>query len=561
MKFGRIPVDEAEGAVLAHSIRLPKSAFKKGRLLTRDDLEALRSAQIHTVVAARLETGDVAEDEAATAVADAVRGPGMTASAAFTGRVNLFAEAAGVLRLDTARLDRINLVDETVTVATLPADAVVEARQMVATIKIIPFAAPRAAVDACVAVARAEEPPTRVAAFRPKRVALIQTRLDGMKESILDKTVAVTRGRIEGVGGELVHEDRCPHEEEAVAAAIARARDAGCDILLIAGASAIVDRRDVLPAGIERAGGRVVHFGMPVDPGNLILMGDLGGAPVVGLPGCARSPKFNGFDQVLQRLAADIPVEPRDIMLMGVGGLLTEIASRPLPRAQATRKPQPDDADGTTAGGPQRAPRIAALVLAAGLSRRMGPANKLLAEVDGRAMVTIAVDAVQASKAGPVTVVTGHEGERVRAALAGRDVTFVDNPRAAEGLAGSLKAGLEAVPDDADGVIVCLGDMPRVTAAHIDRLIAAFNPVEGRAICVPTWRGKRGNPVLWGRRFFEEMRGLGGDVGAKRLIGEYDDLVAEVAMADDGILLDVDTPDALAALTRNGAADRSGPPR
>jgi molybdenum cofactor cytidylyltransferase len=188
-------------------------------------------------------------------------------------------------------------------------------------------------------------------------------------------------------------------------------------------------------------------------------------------------------------------------------------------------------------------------VLAAGRSSRMG-SNKLLAEVAGRPMVTHVVDAALASQARPVVVVTGNEAERVAAALGDRPVQRVHNPDFAAGISGSLKAGLRALGDEVDGALICLADMPRLGAATLDRLIAAFNPVEGRAICVPTWNGKRGNPVLWSRRFFPAMAELAGDVGARHLIGEHADLVCEVAMADDAVLLDIDTPEALASLRR-----------
>jgi len=159
-----------------------------------------------------------------------------------------------------------------------------------------------------------------------------------------------------------------------------------------------------------------------------------------------------------------------------------------------------------------------------------------------------AVEAAVASQARPVIVVTGNEQGKMQAALRGCKATFVHNPRFAEGMSTSLQAGLAALPAHVDGALICLGDMPLVTAATLDRLIGAFNPLEGRAICVPTWNGKRGNPVLWDRRFFGAMAELAGDVGAKHLIGEHADLVAEVAMSDDAVLTDIDTPEALAAL-------------
>ena len=543
MKFGDIALDEAEGSILAHSVREAGLVLKKGARLGADDVAALKSAGRRTVIAAVLEPGDVHEDEAAKRLARAVMGGYATAGAPFTGRVNLFSGARGLCVVDRERLDRINRLDESITIATLPQYAPVEPRQMVATIKIIPFAAPEADLQLSEAIAErdAERAVVRVAPYRPRKVGLVQTRLPGTRPKILDKTAEVTAARLAPMGMTIARNRRCEHSAKTLAGEIRSMLSNGIELVLMVGASAITDRRDVLPEAIEFAGGEVEHFGMPVDPGNLLLLGAVDGTPVLGLPGCARSPKLNGFDWVLQRLAADIPVTRADIMAMGLGGLLTEIPSRPLPRAQAA------DRSGVKAA--PSAPKIAAIVLSAGQSRRMGPRNKLLAEIDGAPMVLRAVDAALASGADPVLVVTGHERDKVEAALAGRDVILAHNPAFADGISTSLKVGLGAVPEDVDGAVICLGDMPLVSAELLDRLIAAYNPTEGRAIVVPTREGKRGNPVLWDRRFFDEMREVAGDVGARHLIGEYAEMVAEMETEDAAVLTDIDTPDALDGFT------------
>jgi molybdenum cofactor cytidylyltransferase len=289
---------------------------------------------------------------------------------------------------------------------------------------------------------------------------------------------------------------------------------------------------------VEAVGGKVEHFGMPVDPGNLMLIASANGTPVLGAPGCARSPKENGFDWVLARLLCGLPVSRHDIMGMGVGGLLMEIVTRPQPRAS-------DAVSGR---------RIAAIVLAAGKSTRMGGPNKLLSDVGGRPMVRIAADEALASKVSPVFVVTGHQHEQVRAALKDLPVTFVHNPDFAEGLSTSVKAGIAALPDEIDGAIVCLGDMPQVNAALIDRMLGAFDPEKGALIVVPTADGKRGNPVLWSRRFFPELLALEGDIGARQLIAAYPEAIVEVPVGGGAAFLDIDTPDALAALRAEVAA-------
>jgi molybdenum cofactor cytidylyltransferase len=541
MRFGEVPVTEAEGAILAHSLKLGTTALKKARVLSRADLDVIAAAGLARIVVARLEEGDVGEDEAARRVASAAAGDDVEPAAPFTGRANLFAKSRGLLVFDRERLDRLNLVDEAITFGTLPPFAVVEPRMMVGTVKIIPFAAPEKAVERCVEAARSGEPLLRVAPFLPRSVGLVQTRLPGLKESILDKTREVTESRLKALGCRLVFEERCSHAVAELAALIRDAMGHGIDILLIHGASAILDRRDVIPAAIVAVGGRIDHFGMPVDPGNLLLLGQVGERVVLGLPGCARSPKVNGFDWVLERLVAGLAVGPGEIMRMGSGGLLAEIPSRPLPRAAATLA-----AERKSEAKPQ-GPRIGALLLAAGQSRRMGGPNKLLAEVDGTSMVAHVARRLLASRARPIIAVLGNQADAVDTALGKLPVERVRNPEFAAGLSTSLKRGIAALPSDLDGVIVCLGDMPLISGRHLERLIAAFNPLEGRAIVVPTRRGKRGNPVLWAKRFFAEMVELAGDVGAKHLIGEHAELVAEVEMDDDAVLVDIDTPEALNA--------------
>jgi len=552
VRFGETPIDEAAGAILGHSWRAQGINFSKGRRLSAEDVAKLKSAGASSIVAARLDPDDVHEDEAATAVAKALAGGGIEITAAFTGRCNHFAREAGLALIDHERIDALNELDESVTVATLPPFARVGPRQMVATVKIIPYAAPRAAVRGAVEVAHAANHPLiSVAPFKAMRVGFVQTKLPGTRDKVLDKAIQTTGKRLSSLGSALVGERRCAHESTAIAAALGELKSEDCDLYLVAGASAIVDRHDVVPAGIAAAGGTVIHFGMPVDPGNLLLTAELDGKPVLGLPGCAKSPKYNGFDMVLERLAAGLTVGRAEIVRMGAGGLLAEIPTRPQPR---------DEPDAALEGeGPQQAPRVAALVLAAGRSTRMGGPNKLLAQAGGAPLVVHAVRAALASQAVEVVVVLGHMAAEIRAIIEGAvakgaRLRFVTNPDFVEGLSTSVRTGMASLGPDIDAAIVQLGDMPGVDAALLDRLIAAFSPVEGRAICVPTVAGKRGNPVLWARRFFPDMTMLAGDTGAKHLIGEHADLVCEVEMAGEAAITDIDTPEALAVWRARGKA-------
>ncbi|WP_270936404.1 molybdopterin-binding/glycosyltransferase family 2 protein [Falsiroseomonas oryzae] len=541
MIFGPTPLEEARGAILAHTVRMPGKVLKKGTVLDEAAIAALKEAGRRDVIAARLESGDVAEDEAADRIANLLMAPLVARSRASTGRVNLFAESAGLFTVDVALVDRLNQVDESVTIATLANRSVVSAKEMLATIKVIPFAVPGSVLSVIEAMAKGR-PLLSVQPFRPLAVGLVLTELPGIKESVMEGAVEATEARVQGLMGTMLPVERVRHEEGPVADALTRLRKAGAELLLIAGASAVVDRRDVGPAAIVRAGGAIEHFGMPVDPGNLICLGRIGEVPAMVLPGCARSPKLNGFDWVLQRIFAGQRVTARDVMGMGVGGLLKEIEVRPLPRADAPRVPASPIA-------PRKARQVGALVLAAGRSRRMAPLNKLLVpDSKGVPMIARVVDNVLASRARPVIVVTGHERERVEEALAGRAVLFAHAEDYAEGLSASLKAGLKAVPPEAEGMLVCLGDMPLVSGEMLDRLMGAFDPEEGRAIVQPTFRGKQGNPMLWSREFLPAMLALSGDVGARHLAAQHAERLVEVEMADDAVLRDFDTTDALKAL-------------
>jgi molybdenum cofactor cytidylyltransferase len=533
MKFGPASPADAIGGVTVHTLRQGSLVLKKGTTIGPAEVAALTRAGVKEVVVVRLEEGDVSEDVAAAGIAQAVAGDGINVERAFTGRANLFAGRAGVLVVDRAAVDRINGVDEAITFATLSAFKPVVEGEMVATVKLIPFGVEAKLRDAAVAAAKGGA--LRIAPYTIKRVGVVSTLLPGLAPKVVDKTLRVTAERLAPAGATIMAERRVPHDETVLKAAIKELLGLGAELVIVFGASAIADRRDVIPAAISGIGGAIEHFGMPVDPGNLLLIGNAGGVPVLGAPGCARSPVENGFDWVLMRLLAGLKVSRAELTGMGVGGLLMEIVTRPQPRESL-------GLDGNR--------QVPAIILAAGRSTRMGGPNKLLAELGGKPLVRLVAEQALASKAKGVIVVTGHQAELVEKALAGLDVKFVRNPDFAQGLASSVKAGVAAVPDGADGAVICLGDMPMISAALIDRLIEAFAPDRGNLIAVPVSDGRRGNPVLWSRRFFNELMTLDGDIGARHLIAKHTEAVAEVAVEGFGAFLDIDTPQALEAAQR-----------
>jgi molybdenum cofactor cytidylyltransferase len=529
MIFGRVPLGQARGALLAHSISVPERVLRKGHLIDDATLAELAAAGVESLIAARLEPGDVPEGEAAARIGEQLVAPGLRRSEDLHGRINLFATAPSLLRIDAARLEALNMIDEAVTFATLPDDTIVDPGTMVATLKIIPFSVP-AATMASVAALIAAGPLITGKPLRPLSVGLILTRLPHLKAAALRATIKATSNRVQRLGGTLLPPVETAHTTAAITPAIRALADQNTDIILISGASAVTDRLDVAPQAIIAAGGKITHFGMPVDPGNLICFGTLDGRPALVLPGCARSEQPNGIDTVLARLFAGEEITSRDIARMGLGGLLKEMKGRPAPRAAP----------------PSRA--IAALILAAGRSSRAGRHKLMVPMPDGRPMIAHTCAAAAAAGLAPILVVTGHEAPAVQAALAGQPATFIHAPDYADGLSASLRAGLAALAPEVAGVLVCLGDMPLVEPATLRRLVAAFDPTEGRAIIVPTHDGQRGNPILWPRALFAELSRLTGDTGGRQLLARHAELVASVDMDTDSVLRDFDTPEALATL-------------
>ncbi|MFL2917036.1 MAG: NTP transferase domain-containing protein [Thalassobaculaceae bacterium] len=544
MKFSEYHLNEALGAILAHSLRLPNKALKKGTVLTETDLSFLKEYGYEKIVCAKLEEGDLNEDLAAAELAILIAGSNLVKGNAFTGRCNLFAEIPGLVIYDPLHLDKFNSVHESITLGTVAPFQHVSQGQMIATLKIIPFAIPSKLLKKIRDKREYFENLLNVAPYSEKKVTLIQSRLPGTKETVLNSTLEATRFRLQNLGISSLNEVRCNHDQESLSELILQAVKRKAELILISGASAVVDRRDVVPAAIEQAGGKIRHFGMPVDPGNLLLLGSIEDIDVIGIPGCARSPKLNGFDWVLQRLLANMPVESADIMHMGSGGLLKDIITRPLPRAKAS---QPDQSLIRTDPGFEK---IHAAILAGGQSKRMGTENKLLVPINGKPMVVLASETITASKANSVTVITGFEDQKIKEAIQNSNIHFAHNKNFQYGISSSVVTAVKSAPEDCSAILIGLGDMPNITVSHINQLIDAYNPLEGRAICVPTWKGKRGNPVLWARRFFPEMLLLKGDFGAKELMGKYAELVVEVEMNDNGIVIDIDTPEALEAFTK-----------
>jgi len=537
MWFGEIAVTECgEGCVLAHSHRVNEGRIAKGTRLTQAHLDQLTHAGVHRIWVARLDGQDVDEDEAADRLARAAAGPGLSLSRALTGRCNLHADVRGLVEVDPVRLQALNRSDWRLTLATVARHALVEPGDPVATVKVIPFAVDEATLLAAEAQAANSGALVRIARLRPHSGALVLSRLDRDRPRLEERTISAQKARLGALGSTVDRIERCAHTTEDVAGALSRCIAAGHDPVLFIGASAVVDPADVFPAAVRAAGGQVAHIGMPVDPGNLLVVASIDGAGVFGVPGCARTARPSGFDRVLRAHLAGVALGPSDIMDLGHGGLL------PAAVGPAPRPPSPIDIRG-----------VAAIVLAAGRGTRMGGRHKVLRSLSpgGPPLVRQVVDRLQQAGVAPIVVVTGHGAAGVRAALAGSRARVAHNPHFADGLGSSLAAGAGSI-DDVGAALVVLADMPDLDPAVVQQLVLAWRS-GGHTIVAPVHGGRRGHPVLFDAVHLHALRACSGDVGARALLKAHPVHLVEVD--DSGVLLDLDTPDEWAARQRNGASN------
>ncbi len=524
MKFSQTPVSHAAGHVLAHAASASGRRLQKGTILSTSDCQSLAATGIETVWTAQLDEMDISENEAARRIAGAVSGSDVRAGNASTGRCNLYATHDGIVVLNAAAVHKLNRQDEAITLATVAPFARVRAGQMIATLKIIPFAVHMNSVAAAIDAAR--EISLHVMPFAAKSAHLIMTRVDGMKPSLFEKAENVTRARLAAVHAHLTTVDIVDHDGASVFSAITRSQ---ADLTLVLGGSAISDRDDIIPAAIVASGGRILRLGMPVDPGNLLCLAEhADGRSLLGLPGCARSPKLNGLDWVLERISANISLSATDIAMMGVGGLLDDLPDRGALRTSQDDIPAPQ-------------PLVfGALILAAGRSSRMGERNKLLLDDGNGPVVRQVADCLRAADIREIIAVTGRDADQITAALA--PIRTVHNPDYAEGLSTSLKAGITALPETWDAALVCLGDMPAIKPQTIAALCTAAQ--QSCDAVVPIHDGRQGHPVIWKRAAFPLLMQAQGDMGGKAQIAALGDRALKVSVDDPGVLLDIDTPEA-----------------
>lgn len=323
MKVEKLPLRQAVGHILLHNQIGPdgRKVLKKGHRLASSDLPALQALGREQVYVAVLADDDIGENEAARRLGDVVAGPGLKTSTATTGRVNLIAASAGLVKINRQGLLAFN-DSPGITLATLTHNTPVQPKKMVGTIKIIPYAVPRPRLEAAEAVARRENPLVAIKPFTVRQAVLITTGSEPARSKVVDAFTPPLQNRLSGYNTALAAGPHVPEDEQAIAAALQQTLNEGAEMVIIAGETSIMDPDDITPRAIKAAGGSIVHYGVPAEPGNLLLLAYHGPVPIVGAPGCARSKNYNVVDMVLPRLAAGERLTRRDLIELGHGGFL-----------------------------------------------------------------------------------------------------------------------------------------------------------------------------------------------------------------------------------------------
>ena len=531
MKLQSLRPLESIGLVLAQTYNLTNKTISKGTFITNEILDYFKMGNVQTILCAVPEEGDIHEDEAAEAISNAIDKNQIYAEKASTGRVNFKSQSLCLVRYERALIREVNLVDESIAFSIVEHNQLIAKNDLIATLKIIPFFTKKKYVDQVIKILARNEL-FKIHTLKKKEVALIQTCFEWQKKSIFTATSNVTRARLEALGCPLKKETLIPHDYKSLCLEIESSIDNGAQLLLISGASAITDRSDYIPKAILSVGGEIIQFGLAVDPGNLLLIGKVGSTTIIGMPGCARSPKLNGFDWVLQLLIANVPINKEELADMGAGGLLMEIASRPLPRALAKSVKK-------------REKKIMGVILAAGNSTRMGQDNKLLKNIGGASLVRNTAIEMLKSDIDSCSIVLGYQSDKVAAAIKDLNINLILNPLWEEGQASSLKAALNTLDTSYSDLLVMLGDLPGVKSKHINKVIEGHLLTDNRKskITIPSFNGKKGNPVIWGRSFFSDLSNLEGDVGGRALFGQHPAAINLIDMDDKAVVTDTDTPE------------------
>ena len=533
MYFGQVKVIDSLNGILAHTITLDGKKFLKGRIISKEDQQYFIKNNIKYLICAQLTQKDVHEDKAANILAKKFNNNTLALEKAFTGRSNILANESGLLVINEDKIRKFNKTSNSITIATLNNNSRVKKGEMIATIKIIPFSIKEKSIESIEKINFKKS--LYIHSFKEKKCALILTHSN--KENIKLNNISEKRikERLETLNCTIKLIKTCKHDAKDISGIIKHFIKTDVDLILILGSSAIVDIKDKIPEAIMNSGGTIIRFGMPVDPGNLLLLGKIQKKTIIGLPGCARSPTLNGFDWVLERILSGNNIDNNDISAMGVGGLLKTINKREKNLVKDSKY------------------KITNIILAAGQSKRMLKDNKLLIKINKQTMLEKMIFTSLNSNANNTVLVLGYQSDIIQEIIQNNNITTVINTDYKKGLSSSLQCGISALPDDCDAAIIILADMPNIDNQVINRMINSFNPSKNYSIIIPTFNGKKGNPILLARKFFPDILRVKGDKGAKDIIINNKKSILEIPQKNSSVLNDIDTKEDLSLYLKNNS--------
>ena len=541
MKILGLDPQESLGSVIAQTYNLPGKTISKGTFMTSEIVDYFKEGDVQNILCAVPDNDDIHEDEAANIISNAIDKSHLYTESASTGRVNFKSRSLCLVRYERELIKKVSLVDESIAFSIVEHNQLLAKNDLIATLKIIPFFTQKKYVDQVISILAKSEL-FKTHSLNKKEVSLIQTSFEWQKKSMFKATSNVTRNRLEALDCSLNEEKLIRHDYNVLRSEIRSSIENGIDILLISGASAIIDRSDYIPKAILSEGGEIIQYGLAVDPGNLLLIGKVGNTTVIGMPGCARSPKLNGFDWVLQLLMADIPINREELADMGAGGLLMEIASRPLPRALAKSVSKHEK-------------KVMGVILAAGNSTRMGKDNKLLSYIGDAPLIRNTAIEMLKSDLDTCSVVLGYQSDKVADVIKDLNVNLILNPLWKEGQASSLRAAINTLDSTYSDLLIMLGDLPGIKSNHINSIIEEHLLTDNRKskITIPSFKGQKGNPEIWGRSFFHDLSNLEGDVGGRTLFSEHPAAINILEMDEPWVVKDADTPEDFEKFLADGA--------
>ena len=525
MNFGKVKIKDSLNGILAHTISIGKKRFSKGRIISKEDQHYFMKHKIESLICATLGETDIHEDKAANLLAKKFNNKTLALEKAFTGRANILANESGLLIIDVNKIRKFNSISENITIATLNNNSKVKKGEMIATIKIIPFSIEDRYFKIINEINFLKS--LYIHAFKHKKCALLLTHIEKENKKINSISEIRIKDRLEKLNCTLELINTCEHDSKEIAINIKNFVKNNFKLILILGSSAIVDINDKIPEGIKNANGKIIRFGMPVDPGNLLLLGQIKNIPIIGLPGCARSPTLNGFDWILERLLSGNSVTDKDISNMGVGGLLKTINKR------------------NKINTKEKKYKITNIILAAGQSKRMLKDNKLLIKINKKTMIERIINTSLNSNANSTVVVLGHQSDTIQEYIRNKEVVTIINKDYKNGLSSSLQCGISALPDDCDAAIIILADMPNIQSNMINSMIKNYDPSNNKCIIVPTFKTKKGNPILLDRKYFPDILKVKGDKGAKDIILNNKESIYELPQKNSSVLNDIDTKEDL----------------